>query len=384
MTLAAERGGYALIGEFDLYRTRHSANTWTHLKPGGQIALKLYDEVTLTRAVSTALSALRRRGLDDQRALRHLMAFIDNKSSPSAPLLLIGETDYSEDDSLVLGAIARDVGFTPLLLPQVFVQPPLDAVATGAKSYDDIVANSAADISPATDERPYFFQFEKRIPSSLVPLVLLAAVIAVATLLVIVHRLRFGFGAAQKGYPLLFAMLGFGFIALEIYAIQQTRLFLGHPTIAVTLVLVTFLVGGGLGSGLSQRLSNDLIERLPQLMTAAVVILSIVWSGIWPALNSAFVANGLAVRGAIAALSLLPLALCMGVPFPQALKIIARDGEGHVALAWSINGLMTVVGTVAAVVLSITVGFSAVLWLGAAGYVLATVVLAIVQRGNGI
>ena len=137
VTLAAERGGFAL-SENAIYTVDAFAEYLSNLADGGQIALKLYDEVTLTRALATALAALRSQGVDDQTALTHLMAFLDERSNPPLPLLLIGESAFSEDDSLVLGAIARDVGFTPLLLPHVLVQPPLDQVASGAQSFDAI------------------------------------------------------------------------------------------------------------------------------------------------------------------------------------------------------------------------------------------------------
>ena len=379
VTLAAELGGYAL-SENTVYTVEAFSDYLDHLDQGGQIALKLYDEVTLTRAVSTALSAFRRRGLTDQQALNHLMAFIDSKRSPSAPLLLIGATPYSEDDSLVLGAIARDVGFRPLLLPHVLVQPPLDAVASGESSFEAIIQGSDVDISPATDERPYFFQFEKGIPASLIPLVALAAAVTAALAPVIGYQSRRSRSAIQRGYPLLFALLGIGFIALEIYAIQRTRLFLGHPTVAVTLVLATFLLGGGIGSGMSQLFANDLLARRPQLLTAAVLILCIVWSALWTPLNAAFLSANAFARVLITALSLAPLALCMGAPFPLALKLAGIEDRRQVALAWCVNGLMTVVGSVAAVALSLTIGFSAVLSIGAGAYFLATLILAVIHK----
>ena len=379
VTLAAERGGYAL-SENTIYTEEAFTDYLNRLDEGGQIALKLYDEVTLTRAVSTALSAFRRRGLTDQQALEHLMAFIGNNSSPAAPLLLIGAAPYREDDSLVLGAIARDVGFRPLLLPHVLVQPPLDEVASGAQAFEAIVEQSDVDISPASDERPYFFQFEKGLPASLMPLVTLAAAVTAALALVIAFQLRRGRGKIQRGYPLLFALLGLGFIALEIYAIQRTRLFLGHPTSAVTLVLVTFLVGGGIGSGLSQLISGDFLERRPQLATATVVVLCIAWSALWTPFNAQYLAASAPVRALIAALSLAPLALSMGLPFPLALKLAGRVERRQIAFAWCVNGLMTVVGSVAAVALSLTIGFSAVLYFGAGAYVLATLILAVIHK----
>ena len=50
-----------------------------HLDSGGLIALKLYDEVTLTRALSTGLAAFRHLGMNDQQALQHMLAIIDRR-----------------------------------------------------------------------------------------------------------------------------------------------------------------------------------------------------------------------------------------------------------------------------------------------------------------
>ncbi len=373
VTLAAERGGYAL-SENAIYTVDAFAEYLSRLAEGGQIALKLYDEITLTRAVSTALAALRLQGLNDQTALTHLMAFVDERSTPPAPLLLIGAQAFEEDDSLVLGAIARDVGFTPLLLPQVLAQAPLDKVASGEQAFDAIVAASDADLSAPTDDRPYFFQLERGIPASLQPL---AAVVAMLDALLLVcysaycRRWR---DAAARRLPLYFAALGVGFIALEIYAIHLTRVFLGHPTAAVTLVLVTFLVGGGIGSGLSQLPLARILRQRPHLVTALIVLSVLLWTLAWSVLSRELYSLVIELRATAVVLSLLPLTLLLGMPFPQALELAGKIGTRQIALAWSVNGLMTVVGSVVAVVLSITLGFSAVLWLGGGAYAFATLI----------
>ncbi|MCY4018643.1 MAG: hypothetical protein OXG39_04485 [Chloroflexi bacterium] len=379
VTLAAERGGYAL-SENTIYTAEAFADYLARLKDGGQIALKLYDEITLTRAVSTALSALRGLGLTDQRAMKHLVAIVDEKSDPPVPLLMIGAAPYTKDDSLVLGAIAREVGFTPLLLPHVLARPPLDAVDSGEESFDTLVDASADDISAPTDDRPYFFQFERGIPMTLIPLAVVVALVSLVLALLYIRHWRRAEVQATRAMPAFFAMLGLGFIALEIYAIQQTRLFLGHPTFAVTIVLATFLVGGGLGSGISQRFFRDYLERRPQLTTATIAILALAWSLAWPVVSQELLAASLISRGLVVIVLTLPLAMCMGIPFPQALDFIGRSDRRQVAVAWSVNGLMTVVGSVAAVLLSITSGFASVLWLGCGAYVLATLILVFVQR----
>ena len=379
VTLAAERGGYAL-SENTIYTEQAFADYLAHLDEGGQIALKLYDEITLTRAVSTALSALRNLGLTDQQAMKHLLVIVDEKSDPPVPLLMIGADPFAKDDALVLGAIAREVGFTPLLLPHVMAGPPLDAIDGGEVSFDALIAASAEDISPPTDDRPYFFQFERGVPTSLIPLTIVAALVSLPLLILFLRQWHRTDRPAPRYMPAFFAMLGLGFIALEIYAIQQTRLFLGHPTFAVTVVLATFLLGGGLGSGISQRFFRDRLDARPQLTTALIVILAIIWSLVWPLVNQDLHSASLIIRGLVVILFTLPLAMSLGIPFPQALDFIGRGDRRQVAVAWSVNGLMTVVGSVVAVLLSITTGFTSVLWLGCVAYLGATVVQMLMQR----
>ena len=381
VTLAAERGGYAL-SENAIYTVDAFAEYLSHLADGGQIALKLYDEATLTRALSTALAALRLEGLDDQTALTHLMAFVDDRSSPAAPLLLIRENAFDEDDSLVLGAIARDVGFTPLLLPHVLVQAPLDQVASGEQSFEAIIAASENDISAPTDDRPYFFQLERGVPASLRPLAAIVACFSLLLLALYIPYARRSRGVAARPLPLYVAALGVGFIALEIHAIHQTRIFLGHPTWAVTLVLVTFLVGGGLGSGLSQLPVAGRLRQRPPLTTALIVLLVIIWSAAWALLSRELYAASFELRAATVVVSLLPMTLFLGMPFPQALVLAGKIGTRQIAVAWSVNGVMTVVGSVVSVVLSITLGFGAVLWLGGGAYALATSIALWMQRGE--
>ena len=379
VTLAAERGGYAL-SENTIYTEEAFADYLAHLDEGGQIALKLYDEITLTRAVSTALSALRNLGLTDQQAMKHLLVIVDEKSDPPVPLLMIGADPFAKDDALVLGAIAREVGFAPLLLPHVMARPPLDAIDSGEVSFDALIAASAEDISPPTDNRPYFFQFERGVPTSLIPLTIVVALVSLTLLMLFLRQWHRTDRPVPRYMPAFFAMLGLGFIALEIYAIQQTRLFLGHPTFAVTVVLATFLLGGGLGSGISQRFFRDRLDERPHLATALIVILAIIWSLVWPLVNQDLHSASLIIRGLVVILFTLPLAMSLGIPFPQALDFIGRGDRRRVAVAWSVNGLMTVVGSVVAVLLSITTGFTSVLWLGCVAYLGATVVQMLMKR----
>jgi len=371
LTLSAERDGYALV-ENTVYTVEAFQDYLNHLSDDGQIALKLYDEPTLTRALSLALSAFRLRGLSDAEALRHVAAFLD--PSDNIPLLLVNNQSLTEEDALVLGAIAREAGFAPLFLPGVLAQPPLDAVEAGTMPFSEVVANSAVDLSAPTDNRPFFFQFDRGVPQDLQPL--LSSVLAITLLgaiAVFALPYRTEHAAHFRWMLLYFAGLGMGFIAAEIAIIQQTRLFLGHPTLAITTVLFVLLIGGGFGSLLSQRLVTSLEDRALIYILAALLALLIIWMLAWPVLSNLFLSATPALRVATAGISLLPLALLMGMPFPIGLRQWGANAQS-IALAWGINSVMTVTASVLSVALSVTSGFRAVLLFALLSYFLSWII----------
>lgn len=361
VTLAAERSGYALT-ENTIYTVEAFTDYLNHLTADGLIAIKLYDEITLTRALSTAIVALNAEGLSDAEALRHTAALLDARSNPPVPLLMVRRTPFTEEEAAVMAGVATDLGFTPLYLPGVLAQPPLDAVEAGTMTFESIIAQSDTDISPPTDNRPFFYQFERGIPASLTPLLtVLASVLVIGGVLVVTVQRRTG---TLRWNPLYFAALGFSFIAVEIALIQQTRLFIGHPTLAVTTVLATLLIGGGIGSLIGGRWLN----QPSAVICAAVALYVLLWLLIWPGVSDGLRAEPITTRVIAVMVGLLPLALLMGMPFPLGLTAVGTVSRQQVALAWAVNGVLTVVGSVGSITLAILAGFNAVLLAGLLGY----------------
>jgi hypothetical protein len=391
VTLVAEGSGYVLT-ENTVYTVEAFKDYLAHLQAGGQIALKLYDELTLTRALVTAVTALREaRGLSDAEAIAHLAIFLDSDADPPIPLLLVRDQPFSRDEAVSLAGVAAQVDFAPLFVPGVAGGPSLQRVLDGAEPLSSIVANSPSDVSATRDDRPFFYEFEPGLPLSLLPLLWGLGAISLAGLvaLIIIQR-PFSQGVVRYA-PIYFAALGLGFIMVEITLIQQTRLFLGHPTLAVTTVLAVLLIGGGIGSHLAGRWwagaepdQNSVPDRKFVWPLAGIVLMVILWLLIWPWLNQAFLASTTLIRIVIVSISLLPLALLLGIPFPSGLRLVGQfeHGDRHVALAWAVNGAMTVVGSAGAVAIAILAGFSSVLWVGAGAYVIAALVAYLVLRSN--
>jgi hypothetical protein len=72
---------------------------------------------------------------------------------------------------------------------------------------------------------------------------------------------------------------------------------------------------------------------------------------------------------------LMPVGILMGIPFPTGLKILGEKNESLIPWAWAINGCLSVLTPILTVMLAMTMGFKAVLWLGAFAYLMAFISL---------
>jgi hypothetical protein len=376
VTLAAERGGLTLV-ENGAFTQEAFATYLTHLTSEGVLAIKLYDELTLSRALATVLAVLNQRGLSDAEALMHVITLLDARTDPPIPLLMVRNTPYSREDALALGAVAREVGFTPLFLPEVVAQPPLDAVAAGTQSFAQVIEGADDDLTPVTDDRPFFYHFESSLPQTLQRLLWgLLVVVGLGVGGVLLFLQRFEISGLERLSPIYFAALGAGFMAVEIGLIQQTRLLLGHPGVTLAAVLGVLLLGGGAGSLLLAGRSS----ALPRGALIGVIALILAWVGVWPSALEAALAWPSAARIGLTVVAILPLAFFMGAPFPAGLRWVGvRDGR-LVALAWAVNGVMGVAGAAGALALAMLIGYRSVLLAGAALYVLALQVALIVKE----
>jgi len=142
-------------------------------------------------------------------------------------------------------------------------------------------------------------------------------------------------------------------------------------------VLATLLIGGGVGSRLAggrpEQPHGDAVATRQKWLVGvigAIIGLILLWLVVWPWLSQIFLARPTFVRIVMVVITLLPLALLMGIPFPCGLRILGQfpEGERHVALGWGVNGVMTVVGSVLAVTVALWSGFSSVLLVGVGAY----------------
>jgi len=65
----------------------------------------------------------------------------------------------------------------------------------------------------------------------------------------------------------------------------------------------------------------------------------------------------------------------LGVPFPTGLRVVGEQVPQLVPWAWAVNGFLTVIGSVGAMILGMTMGFTAVFIIAAMCYAAALIAI---------
>ena len=137
--------------------------------------------------------------------------------------------------------------------------------------------------------------------------------------------------------------------------------FVDQPTYSFAVVLFTILVFSGLGSLASGRLTR-VFPHIILVLAALAVVYPL---GLSPFFEAALGLE-LPFRLLISVGVLAPLSFLMGIPFPQGVRMVGDAAPGLVAWAWGINGCLSVISSVLAMILALSFGFSWVL-VGAGG-----------------
>ncbi|MBW1810824.1 MAG: hypothetical protein JRJ87_21715 [Deltaproteobacteria bacterium] len=255
----------------------------------------------------------------------------------------------------------------------------------------------AAILTPATDDKPFF---NRRVPFSEISwsdlvavfsrgqggrmaledrpvaesalLVLLLETLLVSLLFIvfplIVFKRRALAGSGRLRTLAAFFSLGLAYIVVEVGFIQRFTLYLGQPVLVFSTVLGTLLVMSGLGSGYARKFKGTQapwracwLAAAVALVTAFAAPLIVGWTLAWPGW----------LRVMMAILILAPAGFVMGMPFPLLVRRLEGSYPERIPWAWGVNGFASVVGSIGAVILGMTLGFTAVLIFGVGCYLLA-------------
>ena len=365
---------------------------WYHPKAPGETA----------RMLALALEVLWRRGVEDPH--KHLILL----QNFEVATLLLSPTPYSDADLDAMQKAAGKRGFSMVATPRKGpVHAGLLQQLWAIDSQEALwiwSSKQELDLTPPTDDRPFFFNTLK--PSTWLDdpesvdkldvsflgnlqatqtLVYATLVSLLLTLLTVVGPLL-GRREELKGVGLLdlvaatayFGFIGLGFMFIEIGLLSRLNVFLGHPTVALAVLLGGIILFTGIGSMASSKLDveNDRrLARLFPLVPFVLVTAAVLASG---PLTHAFVSKGMGVRVLVGLATVAIPALGMGLGFPVGLRLIQRRREldGGPELGpwlWGINGAAGVCASGLALGSSMVWGVPVTLGIGAACYLVLLV-----------
>jgi len=401
---SATSGGVYALSENYLYTVEAITDYLERLRPGGLLTITRWVKLPPRdglRLFATAIEALRPQGFDDPA--NHLMLI--RGWNTSTLIIKNGTFQPSEISALLDFSKARafDVTYYPgmpgdhqanfyNILPQAFFHE--GAMALLGDRAADFIHRYKFDIRPATDDRPYFFNFFKwsALPEifslyrrggfSLLELgypVLILTLIqaALISLVLVLLPLRFigsGHSRGKAGYRWrvlgYFLVIGLAYLFIEMAFIQKLSLFLAHPVHALAVVISGFLIFSGIGSLFASRLPAEQGKRYlkPVIMVLSIAVASSPW--LLPPVVGSLGNPEMPAKVAIALMLIAPIAFCMGVPFPLGLSAVAGSNPGLVPWAWGINGCASLISAILASLLAIHWGFTTVILIAAALYLL--------------
>ena len=398
-TFAASTSGAFALTENSLYTTEAWETFLRHLEPEGVLSVSRWHSWAETpyetyRTVGLARAALESLGVRGAEIGRHVAVVVGGlppyRGRRGVCTILVKRAPFTAIDLERLDGWAEEMGFHVLYVAGRASEATI-ARLLEAPEVSSLERASALDISPPTDDRPFFFLMRRQteaVADTLSASVYGAALDVLASLLVVVGGLAaavlvlpltFGGGLAALRVPrhgigvAFFALIGGAFMLIEMAQVQRLTLFLGHPSYALTAVLSTLLVASGVGSYWSAWIvppTSPGARRLVGLALALLAALALLLFG-----TDALLAHALGaptpLRLGLAILVLVPAGVLMGTMFPTGMRLAQRRVGAPVEWFWGINGALSVVSAIAATRIAVAAGLRAPRIPGSAGYVRA-------------
>jgi len=242
-------------------------------------------------------------------------------------------------------------------------------------------------LNPTTDDRPFFFIVDRpdgsmvTVKRHLDVLLVAGLVAAVLLLLPVIGRWR-GTNLRAEILPLAgLGALGWGFAAAQVVFLQMSVYIIGHPALAVAVVIAALLGSMTAGNLLSARLTVApgwilwiACLGLCGLLAAFGTLHAVVAELVDPA--------PLAIRVGAAALLVAVPGLFMGVPFPLSLQMLAASRPATLPWALAANAAANVLSMVATSIACWFIGFTWTLVFAASTYAFGTALVFLAMRSG--
>jgi hypothetical protein len=406
-TWAATAAGAFALTENTLYTIEAFEDYFAHLSDRGVVTMTRFfggldgqGVAESPRLLILTGGALEKLGVAPKDVRKHIF-FATAPDEPQGTLVA-KRTEFTEDEILRLEERAAVAKMTVLVSPHTDGSTKLEQYLDNG-AWSDLVKNARDELTPPTDDRPFFFFFKKFgdlfelkgkkiydpglwVIVSLGSVLLLGLIFILLPLAVRLLRTGMPLGrdeptAAQFSALTYFALVGFAFMAVEIALMQRFTLFVGHPSYSLLVVLFSVLLTTALGARLSERFEVKKLSRAMLIAGIGLALIALLYGLVLGDLLRAWIGLSRPLRIVITALLVAPCGMLMGVMVPSVIRVLGAGRSALVPWGWGINGATSVIGTSIATIVAIYGGFTMTFILGAVMYAIAGVLGGRVARG---
>lgn len=378
-TQSAEGVGFALAENY-IFTVEAFGSYLDRLAPNGRVALLLHDTYDLTKAMVMVYQMFIHRGLSAvEVANRMVIAYKPHPGYNGVmyPVLVFRNEPFSSEEITSIRSSIWNMGMVGVHVPGLNYPVVATPLISETQSLQEFVHSVPFDVRPATDNSPFFYNSERGLPDVL-RLLLVVIVFAFLGTLVYAFSKAKKIASDPSGRRLMwwmtisFSGLGAGYMLLEVALIQKLVLIFGNPTVAFSGVLFLLLISGGLGSLISSAYTDVGLTRIISISTLTVGVIGALYSISLSSITQTLIGATLTQQVVGVILIVAPLGFLMGIPFSSSLRLARVYDENVIGLAWAVNGITSVFGSVLAVSLAMSHGFSAVFAIGAICYLLVS------------
>lgn len=310
--------------------------------------------------------------------------------------ILIKATPITKAEEEVCRSFCNDMLFDLVLFPNLKMEERdrfnklfdnqfyllVDKIFYSKNERESLVKEYVFNISPATDDKPFFSQFlrwkninylKEKFGNQNIPFlelgyillyVTLVQIFIVAAIFIVLPLFKIGFSGKNKfGVLVYFCGIGFGYMFIEIIFIQVYTIYFGNPIYSASAVICLMLICSGIGSYITQN--SKYVHMKTKLVIGIIAMLLLIQALILKEILFITIHYSLTFKIIIALTLISPCAFFMGIPFPAGMKKTSDQSPSLIPWAWGINGFASVMATVLATVFAVELGFTAVI-IGAA------------------
>jgi len=393
-TWAATAAGAFALSENALYTVEAWKLFLQHLRPKGILTFGRwhFDKYPgeMYRMVSLASQALHELGVTAPQD-HMLIAYTPTPPRRIAGVgnFLLSRDPFSDEDVYRFTQVSDQQGYKVALTP-TFSSDRTYTALTSSKEAKDFIRNHRFDLSPSTDDRPFFFnmirltdslasfdlkggpnEFNLKAVGMLVLLTLISILMSMLCIIIPLRRTA-NTETIKASYPLLFyfGSIGLGFMFIEIALLQRLLIVLGHPTYSLSVVLFTLLTASGLGSLSTHSVTSETAFSRGKLLLAGLITVLVLCELISSPFTVLLQTFSLEARVCFSAALIAFAGFFMGMAFPIGLKLVRTKAITLMPWLWGINGAASVCASVFAVAITMASGITTTYWVGVACYVL--------------